>query len=103
MSCPGDDYYIRQKHAFRVTSPTHLSVFLCISFLHISEAIAQPLDSCLKNCFHLFNLVTRYVFFAQHEFLLRSFSLQAPDLDGVIDCTDTRSAQVSPCVQAVGT
>lgn len=77
-------------------SLSYLLVFFCISFLHIFEAIAQPLYSCVKKCLHLFDLATRHVLFPQHDFLVRGFSFQHPDLDRVGLCTDTRSAKVFP-------
>lgn len=67
-----------------VTLPIHLPVVFSVSFFHVSEATAEPLDRCLKQCFHLFHLVARHVFFSQHGSMLACLVLQHSDLRGVI-------------------
>lgn len=65
-------------------STIHLPVVLSVSCFHILEAIAEPLDRCLEQCFHLFHLLARHVFFSQHGCMLLSLVFQQSDLSGVI-------------------
>lgn len=71
------------NNPFEVEMPIiHLPLNMCLPLLHILQSVAQVLDRCPKQCFHLVHLVARHILFGQHGFLLNCLIPEHPDLDG---------------------